>query len=228
MDGKLITSGKTKNLYDLGDGRFKLLFKDDMTGTDGVFDPGANTVGLTVEGAGKAGLAMSAYFFKLLQDKGCATHFLEANLAEGTMTVRKGSVFGQGLEIICRFSAMGSFIRRYGAYIESGAPLDAIVEMTLKDDERGDPLINREALEALGILKPGEYGALSELTKRICRILRDDLAGKGLQLCDIKLEFGRDADGAVMLIDEISGGNMRVLDGGKSVEPLDLAKRVCA
>ena len=191
-----------------------------------LFRSGANAVGLTVEGAGAAGLAMSAYCFRLLRDKGCATHFVDADVQERTMTIKPAAVFGKGLEVVCRFTALGSFVRRYGSVVQSGVPLNAVVEMTLKDDERGDPLINQEALEALGILKPGEYENLSTLTKRICRILKDDLANKVLELCDIKLEFGRDADGAVMLIDELSAGNMRVLDNGKSVEPLELARRV--
>lgn len=222
---RVINDGKTKKLCDLGNGHYQLFFKDDMTGTDGVFDPGANTVGLTVEGAGKAGLALSVYFFRLLTDKGCPTHFVDADVEGRTMTVKPAEMFGQGLEIICRYTAMGSFIRRYGAYVQEGQPLDALVEMTLKDDGRGDPLINREALEAIGVLKPGEYDELSVQTKKICGIIRDDLAAKGLTLCDIKLEFGRTADG-VLLIDEISGGNMRVLEQGRSVPPLELANRV--
>ena len=222
---ELIADGKTKTLYDSGDGNYLLFFKDDMTGANGLFDPGANAVGLTVDGAGAAGLAMSVYYFRLLRDKGCATHFVDADLQARTMTVKPAAVFGKGLEIVCRFLAMGSFVRRYGSVVKSGSPLNAVVEMTLKDDERGDPLINREALEALGILKPGEYENLSELTRRICHIIKDDLANKGLELCDIKLEFGRDAKGVVMLIDELSAGNMRVLDNGKSVEPLELTRR---
>lgn len=226
---RILADGKTKILYDLENGHYRLFFKDDMTGVDGVFDPGANTVGLTVEGAGRAGLAMSAYFFRLLAEKGItATHFVAADEQGRTMTIKPASAFGHGLEIICRFTAMGSFIRRYGAYIREGTALPALVEMTLKDDDRGDPLINRDALEALDILKPGEYDELAALTQNICRVIRDDLAAKGLQLCDIKLEFGRGADGALLLIDEISGGNMRVLENGQPVEPLTLTQKVLA
>ena len=72
--------GKTKDVYRLKDGHILLKFKDDVTGEDGVFDPGANTVGLTIEGMGKAGLRMTEYFFKKLEEKGIPTHFVEANL----------------------------------------------------------------------------------------------------------------------------------------------------
>jgi len=140
-----------------------------------------------------------------------------------TMKVKNITVFGEGLEVICRFKAVGSFIRRYGDYIEEGADLPSYVEMTLKDDERGDPLINEAALEALGILKPGEYQAVADLTVRVSELIKDELAQKGLELYDIKLEFGRDAEtDEVLLIDELSGGNMRVFKAGKSVDPLKI------
>ena len=95
--------GKTKDIYRLEDGNYLLIFKDDMTGTDGVFDPGANTVGLTVEGAGQAGLAMSVYYFRLLEENGFPTHFISTE--ENKMTVKPATPFGGGLEVICRFKA---------------------------------------------------------------------------------------------------------------------------
>ena len=98
--------------------------------------------------------------------------------------------------------------------------------MTLKDDERGDPLINEDALEAIGILKAGEYKEVKSLTKKICQIIKSDLAAKNLELCDIKLEFGRDNNGNIMLIDEISGGNMRVTEGDKTIPPLELSQKI--
>jgi phosphoribosylaminoimidazole-succinocarboxamide synthase len=220
---KLFT-GKTKDVYQLEDGNIKLVFKDDMTGTDGVFDPGANTVGLTVKGAGRAGLNMSVYYFKMLEEKGYPTQFISSE--DNTMTVKQATPFGGGLEVICRYKAMGSFIRRYGGIIDEGTALDAVVEMTLKDDARGDPLINEDALVAIGILKPGEYTEIKTLTQKICAVINTDIAEKGMELCDIKLEFGKDKQGKIILIDEISGGNMRVLEKGHPVSPLDLSKRL--
>ena len=219
-----IFEGKTKDVYQLDDGNYKLIFKDDMTGSDGEFDPGANSVGLTVEGAGRAGLDMSVYYFKLLEEKGYPTHFISAE--ENSMTVKKAYPFGEGLEVICRYKALGSFIRRYGGSISEGTALNAVVEMTLKDDKRGDPLINEDALVAMGILKSGEYSEIRSLTREICEVIKNDLAAGNLELCDIKLEFGKDESGKIMLIDEISGGNMRVQENGKSVSPMDLSKRV--
>ena len=221
---KKIFTGKTKDVYQLDDGNYQLVFKDDMTGTDGKFDPGANTVGLTVDGAGIAGLLMSVYFFRLLEEKGYPTHFLSA--AENRMTVKPATKFGGGLEVICRYKALGSFVRRYGSVVKEGVDLDAVVEMTLKDDERGDPLINEDALIAIGILEQGEYAELRSLTQKICAVIRADLVAKDMELCDIKLEFGKDQDGNIMLTDEISGGNMRVTENGKTIPPLELAKKV--
>ena len=107
---QLVYKGKTKDVYSKEDAnQYLLKFKDDVTGTDGVFDPGANSVGLSIEGAGKSGLKMTTYFYKLLNTKGIATHFVDSDIENVTMTVKKGTVFGKGLEVICRFKAVGSF-----------------------------------------------------------------------------------------------------------------------
>jgi len=223
---KLLVTGKTKDLYDLGNGLYKLYFKDDMTGENGVFDPGANQVGLTVDGAGMAGLKLSVHFFELLNASGFDTHFISADIAGRTMVVKPAKPFGKGLEVICRYVALGSFVRRYGSLVAENTPLPAVVEITIKSDGSGDPLINQESLEALGVLQPGEYTQLTQLTKGVCEIIKNDLAAKGLELCDIKLEFGCDSTGNILLIDEFSGGNMRVRKNGMAVQPLELAELI--
>lgn len=220
----LIYQGKTKDLYQRDDGSYYFQFKDDVTGEDGIFDPGANQVGAVIQGAGRANVVMSRYYFELLKDQGIPTHYIGSDADEGTMEIKKATVFGQGLEVICRFKAVGSFIRRYGLYARTGQSLDAYVEFTLKDDERQDPLINQDALEALNILKAGEYDQLKILTQKISTLIKEDLEAKGLELYDIKLEFGRlAASDEIVLIDEISGGNMRVYQGEDSLDPIALA-----
>lgn len=221
---KLTYSGKTKDVYRLEDGHVLLKFKDDVTGEDGVFDPGANTVGLTIDGAGKSGLRMTKYFFEKLEEQNVPTHYIDADLDEVTMTVKPATVFGKGLEVICRYRAVGSFLRRFGAYAEEGQVLDAFVEVTLKDDERQDPPISEDALAQLHILTHEEYATLKELTQQISEVVRTEMAEKGLELYDIKLEFGRDPERNIMLIDEISGGNMRVYRGDTYIEPMELEK----
>lgn len=221
----LVYTGKTKDVYELENGNYCLKFKDDVTGTDGVFDPGANQVGLSIEGMGQGGLRLTKYFFNLLKENGIKTHYVDADIDNKTMEVLPMTPFGKGIEVICRYRAVGSFMRRYALYAEEGQVLDALVEITLKDDDRNDPLIIQDALEMLGILKEGEYESLKAQTQAICKILKDDLATYGLELIDIKLEFGRN-NGQVILVDEIAGGNMRVFKDGKSVDPLDIVKIV--
>jgi phosphoribosylaminoimidazole-succinocarboxamide synthase len=218
---EVVYQGKTKDVYRLQDGNYLLKFKDDVTGADGVFDPGANTVGLSIEGVGQGNLRMTEYFFQILREKGIPTHFISADIEKAEMTVLPATPFGNGLEIICRFRAVGSFLRRWGAYATEGQPLDAFVEVTLKDDQRGDPPITKDALQMLGLLSYEEYETLKSLTQQISTIIKEDLAQKGLELYDIKLEFGRN-NGKIILIDEISSGNMRVYQNGKAVDPLEL------
>lgn len=222
---KLVYKGKTKDVFAMDNGDYLLQFKDDVTGADGVFDPGSNTVGLSIEGAGRAGLRLTKFFFEVLKEKGIPTHYIDANIEEVTMTVMPAKTFGEGLEVICRYRAVGSFLRRYGAYIESGQPLDAFVEITLKDDSRGDPPITEDALDMLGILAREEYAVLKDLTQRIAAVVKEELARKGIELYDIKFEFGRVGDQQqIVLIDEISGGNMRAYKDGEHLQPLELVK----
>ncbi|MFJ8268132.1 phosphoribosylaminoimidazolesuccinocarboxamide synthase [Peribacillus asahii] len=222
---KLIYTGKTKDVFELEDGNYLLKFKDDVTGENGVFDPGANTVGLTLEGAGRAGLSLTKHFFEALKEQGIPTHYIDANIDEATMTVRPATVFGKGLEVICRYRAVGSFLRRYGLYAEEGQALDAFVEVTLKDDGRQDPPISEDALDMLGILTKAEYAVLKDLTQQIGNVVKAELAKKDIELYDIKFEFGRVGEGKeIVLIDEISGGNMRAYKNGEYIEPLQLEK----
>ena len=223
---KKIYEGKTKDVYSLDNGNVMLKFKDDCTGKDGVFDPGENTVGLTIEGIGKANLQTSVYYFELLKEAGIKTHYVSANIDEATMEVLPGKVFGHGLEVICRLVATGSFIRRYGEYIADGTKLEGgYVECTFKNDEKGDPLVTAEGLDALGVMSLDMFQSMKEQTLKITKIVADDLKSIGLDLWDIKFEFGYNGD-EVILIDEIASGNMRVYQGDKIVDPVELTKLI--
>ena len=221
---KLVYTGKTKNVYELENGNYLLKFKDDCTGKDGVFDPGENSVGLTIEGVGDVNLRMSIYFFEKINQAGIKTHYVSADLKDTTMEVFPAKPFGKGLEVICRYKAVGSFYRRYSDYIEEGADLPAYVETTFKNDEKGDPLVTKDGLVDLGVMTASQYDDVKEMTQKITKIVADDLAEKGLVLYDIKFEFGYDKDGNVMLIDEIASGNMRVYKDGKYIDPMTLSK----
>ena len=200
---KLVYTGKTKNVFALDNGNYLLRFKDDCTGKDGVFDPGENSVGLTIEGVGNVNLRMTKHFFEKINAAGIRTH---------------------GLEVICRLKAVGSFRRRYGEYIEEGADLPAYVETTFKNDALGDPLVTKDGLVALGVMTEQQYDDIKAMTQKITEIVADDLREKGLVLYDIKFEYGYAPDGSVMLIDEISSGNMRVYRDGKYIDPMTLSE----
>ena len=194
----LVYTGKTKNVYALDNGNYLLKFKDDCTGKDGVFDPGENSVGLTIDGVGDVNLRMSIYFFEKINAAGIRTHYVSANLDDTTMEVLPAKVFGKGLEVICRHKAVGSFLRRYKDYVEEGADLPAYVETTFKNDELGDPLVTKDGLVVLGVMTEKQYDDMKEMTQKITQIVADDLKEKGLVLYDIKFEYGYDADGNVM------------------------------
>ena len=223
--------GKTKDVYSLDNGNVLLKFKDDCTGKDGVFDPGENSVGLTIEGIGKANLQTSVYYFEMLKKAGIKTHYVNANVEEATMEVLPAECLGKaqggtGLEVICRLVATGSFIRRYGEYIKDGTVLEGgYVECTFKNDEKGDPLVTGEGLVALGVMTPEMFESMKEQTLKITKIVADDLKTIGLDLWDIKFEFGYN-NGEVILIDEIASGNMRVYKDGVIVDPVELTKLI--
>ncbi len=220
---KHVYEGKTKSVYELSNGNYLLKFKDDATGEGGNFDPGANSVGLKIDGMGKSSIAITKFFLTTLENLGIKTHYVCADIENKTMEVKKADRIGYGLEFICRFKATGSFIRRYGAYAKEGEDLDALIEITLKDDEKGDPVISEDALIMLGIITKAQYDELKEKTKAISKVIREKLFEKGLTLYDIKLEFGIN-NGEIILIDEIAGGNMRAYKENKIVSPLEIEK----
>ncbi|MBR0442942.1 MAG: phosphoribosylaminoimidazolesuccinocarboxamide synthase [Clostridia bacterium] len=226
---KKLYQGKTKDVYALDNGNVLLKFKDDCTGKDGKFDPGENSVGLTIDGIGRANLQTSVYYFEKLKAAGVKTHYVSADIDNATMEVLSAECFGKelgggGLEVICRLVATGSFIRRYGEYIKDGTPLEGgYVECTFKNDEKGDPLVTGEGLVALKVMTAEMFESLKEQTLKITRIVADDLKTLGLDLWDIKFEFGYN-NGEVILIDEIASGNMRVYKDGSIVDPIELTK----
>lgn len=221
-----IYTGKTKDVYQLENGNVLLKFKDDCTGKDGVFDPGENAVGLTIEGIGRENLKTSIYYFELLKQAGIKTHYVAADIENATMEVLPGKVFGHGLEVICRLVATGSFIRRYGEYIKNGTPLEGgYVECTFKNDEKGDPLVTKEGLVALGVMSAELFESMKEQTLKITKVIADDLKSIGLDLWDIKFEFGYNGN-EVILIDEIASGNMRVYKGNEIVDPIKLTSLI--
>ncbi len=207
---KTLYTGKTKNvLLDEENGIVHLLFKDDMTGENGNFDPGSNTVGGSVAGKGKIGLAISKYFFELMEKNNIPTHYLNADIDKGLMQVRKLTV--PKLEFVLRYFTAGSMCRRFT--LPEGIAFDPpYAEVTLKDDAQGDPLISERLCLMKGLLKEGQYNEALDILVRVGEVLKKELAPMGLTLIDFKIEIGYDETGKMYIADEITPDIWRVRD----------------
>ena len=222
---KTLYDGKTKTvLLDEETGVVNLLFKDTATGENGMFDPGYNTVGGSVEGKGKIGLIISKYFFELMEKNGIPTHFLGADIDQNLMQVRQLTV--PKLEFVLRYFTAGSMCRRFT--LPEGIPFDPpYKEVTLKDDEQGDPLITERLCIMKDMLRPGMYDEGLKIVEQVGAILKAELAKMDLQLIDFKIEVGYDADGKVYVVDEITPDIWRVKDAnGVIPNQIDCAKLI--
>ena len=217
--------GKTKNvLKNEEDGSVYILFKDDATGENGVFDPGSNTVGGSVEGKGKIGLMISKYFFGLMEKNSIPTHYLGADIENGLMKVRALTV--PKLEFVLRYFTAGSMCRRFS--LEEGIPFDPpYTEVTLKDDEQGDPLISERLCIMKGLLKEGQYYEALRITEMVGEVLKKELAQMALTLIDFKIEIGYDENGKMYVVDEITPDIWRVRDkDGKIPNQIECSKLI--
>lgn len=220
---KTIYEGKTKNvLTDETTGLVYLLFKDSATGENGVFDPGSNTVGGSVAGKGKTGLKISSHFFELMERNGIPTHYIGADIDKGLMEVHKVTV--PPLEFVLRYFTAGSMCRRFS--LEEGIPFDPpYLEVTLKDDEQGDPLISERLCLMKGLLAPGQYSEALDVLMRVGKVLKQELAGMGYTLIDFKIELGYDENGRVVVADEITPDIWRIKDeNGNIPNQIECAK----
>jgi len=211
-------------LVDENTGERYLLFKDDATGENGVFDPGSNTVGGSVAGKGRSGLAIAGHFFRLMEANGVPTHFLGCDLESGLMQVREVEV--PKLEFVLRYFTAGSMCRRFS--LEPGIPFEPpYTEVTLKDDEQGDPLISERLCLMKGLLREGEYGKALDLLVRVGEVLRKELLSFGLTLVDFKIEFGFDKERNLYVADEITPDIWRVKDeSGRIPDQIECAKMI--
>jgi phosphoribosylaminoimidazole-succinocarboxamide synthase len=222
---RTLYSGKTKDvLVNEETGAISLLFKDDATGENGVFDPGSNTVGGSVTGKGKTGLIISRYFFELMERADVPNHYLGADIDKGAMHVRKLTV--PALEFVLRYQTAGSMCRRFT--LDEGIPFDPpYLEVTLKDDKHGDPLISERLCILKGLLAEGQYNEALGVLVKVGEILKKELAKMELDLIDFKIELGYDETGKVYVVDEITPDIWRVRDkNGKIPNQIDCAKLI--
>lgn len=207
---KTLYTGKTKNvLLDEEKNIVSLFFKDSATGENGVFDPGSNSVGGSVEGKGKIGLTISKYFFEVMEKNGIPTHYIAADIDRNLMQVKNLTV--PKLEFVLRYYTAGSMCRRFS--LPEGIAFDPVyTEVTLKDDEQGDPLISERLCLMKGLLHEGQYDEALDILKKVGEVLKAELAPLGLTLIDFKIEIGYDENGKMYVADEITPDIWRVCD----------------
>ncbi len=224
---QLIKTGKTKNVYRLPNGNNLLKFKDNITiGADGKEDPGGNRAGGTKQDLGRQSLEITKYYFDSIKRfLNIPTHMVDVNISENIMEVLPIKTFGSGLEWICRAKAEGSYLKR-NLNVSKGAPLNNLVEVSLKDDENNDPIFNKEAFVnggkhvwqgkeidlGGGVITSEQFDICHSFTVQITEFIKNDFKKRGLDFIDIKYEFGLTEENKIVLMDEISAGSMRIFD----------------
>lgn len=224
---KTLYDGKTKTVkLNEETGVVYLFFKDSATGENGVFDPGSNSVGGSVEGKGNIGLQVSKYFFELMEKNGIPTHYLGADLDQNLMQVRKLTV--PKLEFVLRYFTAGSMCRRFD--LEEGIVFEPpYTEVTLKSDEQGDPLISERICLMKNLLVPGQYDEALGVLVKVGAVLREELAKMDLTLIDLKIEVGYDENGKIYVADEITPDIWRVRDANGNIpNQIDCANMILA
>jgi len=206
----MLYEGKAKQIYATDDPeQVIVVYKDDATAFNGA-KRGAIT------GKGALNNRMTAIFFQLLESKGIRTHFIEA-LSDCEQLVRRVKIVP--IEVVVRNIAAGSLSKRLG--LPEGEELARpIVELYYKDDALGDPLINEDHIAILHLATPEQVGQIRAEALAVNAILRAYLAQRSVLLVDFKLEFGTDAQGNLLLADEISPDTCRFWDA-ETREKLD-------
>lgn len=200
---ELLYEGKGKKLY-ATDNDLQIIseFKDDLTAFN------AQKKG-NEKGKGSLNCQISTIAFKLLEQNGIKTHFIES-LDENSMLCKRVKIIP--LEVVVRNVATGSLTKRLG--IDEGKKLDfPIVEFYYKNDELNDPLVNDEHCKIMGIIDSDEMtDFLKKTARKINSVLVEFFAKANLRLIDFKVEFGRDENGEILLADEISPDGCRLWD----------------
>ncbi|MET1129165.1 MAG: phosphoribosylaminoimidazolesuccinocarboxamide synthase [Thermoproteota archaeon] len=199
---QLLYEGKSKRLVLLDQDKAVMEFKDDVTAYDGRYRD-------EVPGKGRLSALLSARLFEVLDESGVETHYL---CYEGGNRIRVRLLNVLPLEIIVRNYVYGSMARRM-PLAEPLRPIEpALVELHYKDDKLGDPLLHPRDPIVAGLLSEEELGELEDLALRVNKVLSAFWSERGLLLVDLKLEVARGPEGFIV-VDELSGDTMRLLDG---------------
>ena len=202
--------GKAKKVYATDEEGYVIVsYKDDATALDGQKRG-------TIVGKGAINNRMTNFLMQLLSKNGVSTHFVK-ELSERETVVRKVQIVP--LEVIIRNISAGSFAKRYG--VEEGIVFEEpTIEFSYKNDELHDPLINSYHALALKLATKEEIERIKSLAFTVNRVLKEYSLSLGVKLVDFKLEFGRLADGTIVLADEISPDTCRFWDANTN-EKLD-------
>ena len=207
---EMIYEGKAKRVYATDEAELLIVdYKDDATAFNGEKRG-------TIAGKGVINNQMSNRLMRRLEQAGVPTHFVK-ELSERETLVRRVEIVP--LEVIVRNRSAGSFSKRYG--VEEGRVFDApTIEFSYKNDALGDPLINSSHVIALSLATPEELELIRRYAFRVNEVLTALWASRGITLVDFKLEFGRLADGTIVLADEISPDTCRLWDSatGKKLD----------
>ena len=210
IKGAQLYEGKAKKVFATEDPDLLIVsYKDDATAFNGLKHG-------TISGKGVINNRMSNALMRLLERQGIPTHFVE-ELSERETLVRRVEIVP--LEVIVRNLSAGSFSKRYG--VEEGLVFaEPTVEFSYKNDALGDPLLNDSHALALGLATREELNQIRHYALEINRLLREFWLSCGVTLVDFKLEFGRPADGSIILADEISPDTCRLWDSatGKKLD----------
>ena len=206
----MIYEGKAKKVYTTDNPELYIVsYKDDATAFNGLKKG-------SIAGKGAINNQMSNLLMRMLSEHGVPTHFVE-ELSERDTVVKKVSIVP--LEVIVRNISAGSFAKRYG--VEEGIVFDEpTIEFSYKNDELGDPLINDYHALALKLATRKEIETIKAMAFKVDALLKEYFKSIGVDLVDFKLEFGRLADGTIILADEISPDTCRFWDS-KTHEKLD-------
>ncbi|TCD45891.1 phosphoribosylaminoimidazolesuccinocarboxamide synthase [Streptococcus sp. X16XC17] len=215
MSNELVYTGKAKDIYSTEDENvIKSVYKDQATMLNGARKE-------TIEGKGKLNNQISSLIFEKLNGTGVKTHFM-MQLSETEQLNKRVNIIP--LEVVLRNATAGSFSKRFG--VDEGIELSTpIVEFYYKNDDLDDPFVNDEHVEFLKIANADEIAYLKEETSRINELLKDWFSQIGLKLIDFKLEFGKDADGHIILADELSPDNCRLWDADGNRMDKDVFRR---
>lgn len=200
--GEMLYEGKAKKVYVTDDPEVLLVsYKDDATAFNGLKKG-------TIVGKGSINNHMSNLLMAVLEDRGIPTHLIE-ELSERETLVKKVSIVP--LEVIIRNATAGSVSKRYG--VEEGIVFEKpSIEFSYKNDELADPLVGEPVAVALGFVTEEEIATITKMAFAIDETLKEIFAQVGIDLIDFKLEFGKTADGTLVLADEISPDTCRLWD----------------